>query len=440
MSREKKEQEKISTGRMARTGKFISTGARVGGNYLKYYGKRLVGGPDDPQSLQQKNAEDIYKALSQLKGSALKIAQMMSLDQGILPEAYTSKFAQAQYSAPPLSYPLVVQTFKRSLGKAPGDLYDSFTKKAVAAASIGQVHKAEKDGKPLAVKVQYPGVGDSISSDLRMVRPVVGTMFNISSSEMDHYLEEVEERLLEETDYNLELQRSKDISKACAHIQGLSFPTYYEELSSERILTMDWLEGKHLDDFLKTNPSQELRNRIGQILWDFYDYQIHDLKQLQADPHPGNFLFREDGSIGVIDFGCVKVLPEDFHQNYFQLMDPAIKADEQAFQQLLFDLDFLLKADRDDEVTHFTAVYREVHDLLGRPFFSEVFDFSDKQYFAQIYALSDVYTNDKMLRKAKAARGPRDAIYLNRTYFGLYSLLNRLGAKVSTRSALKKAV
>ncbi len=427
-----KEQDKIPTTRLQRTGKFLNTGAKVGGNYLKYYGKRFISGEDDNEELQRKNADDIYAALSNLKGGALKIAQMMSMDQGMLPEAYSSKFAQAQYSAPPLSYPLVVKTFKQYFQKSPGEIYDDFTKNAVAAASIGQVHRAKLNGKELAVKVQYPGVADAIGSDLRIVKPLVGALFNISQSDMDHYLVEVKSRLIEETDYELELKRSRQISEACGHIPNLAFPKYYPELSSGRILTMDWLTGKHLDKFLEGNPSQELRNKIGQTLWDFYNFQIHQLKQLHADPHPGNFLLEDDGTVGIIDFGCVKVLEEDFYQTYFRLMEPGVAEDTEVFSKLLEELSFLLEADSEKEKAHFTAIYAEVHELLGRPFFSEEFDFSDKAYFTTIFQQGERLSNDKILRKANAARGPRDAIYLNRTYFGLYTLLHQLGAKIKT--------
>lgn len=430
-----KEQEKIPTSRLSRTGKFLNTGAKVGGNYLKYYGKRLFGN-DDPETLQEDNASDIYNTLSELKGSALKVAQMMSMDQGVLPEAYTKKFTQAQYSAPPLSYPLVVKTFNKYFQKGPTSLFDQFEKKAFAAASIGQVHKASRGDSHYAVKIQYPGVSDSVSSDLKMIRPIVSTMFNISSKELDFYLEEIEARLLEETDYKLELKRSQEISEASAHIEGLRFPKYYPEHSSERILTMDWMAGQHLNEFLQTNPSQEVRNKIGQVLWDFYDFQIHQLKQVHADPHPGNFLLSQDGTIGIIDFGCVKEFPEDFYKKYFQLMDPSIFGDSDRFTQLLFDLEFLLEEDNGEEVEHFKEMYMTLHELLGQPFFKDSFDFSDQGYFDHIFALSDQYSKDKMVRKAKAARGPRDAIYLNRTYFGLYSILHQLGAEIETRSAV----
>ena len=427
-----KEQDKIPTSRFQRAGKFINTSAKVGGNYIKYYGKRILSGEDDHDSLQRSNADDIYNALSNLKGGALKIAQMMSMDQGILPKQYTEKFAQAQYSAPPLSYPLVSKTFKQFFGKSPTELFDSFTKNAVAAASIGQVHQAEKGGKKLAVKVQYPGVADAINSDLRIVKPLVGTLLNISKKEMEHYLDEVKGRLIEETDYELELKRSEEISKACAHFEKLVFPKYYPELSSARVLTMEWLEGEHLDQFLQKNPSQEIRNKVGQSLWDFYQFQIHELKQLHADPHPGNFLLREDGRVGVIDFGCVKVLGKDFYNAYFQLMEPGVGQNHEKFVSLLSELKFLLPSDSQKEKDYFVSIYAEMHELLARPFFQEEFDFADKSYFETIFSQGERLSNDKILRKANAARGPRDAIYLNRTYFGLYTLLNQLGARVKT--------
>lgn len=431
-----KEQDKIYSSRGQRTGKFLKTGVKLGSNYLKHYSKKLVTGEDNREALQEQNAEDVYDALSSLKGSALKVAQMLSMDQGILPQAYTQRFAQAQYSAPPLSYPLVVKTFQQYFKKMPSEIFDEFSKQSVAAASIGQVHKAKIGTKELAVKVQYPGVSTSIQSDLKMVKPVVSTMFNISQTEMNHYLEEVEVRLIEETDYKLELKRGQSITEACKDIKGLRFPKYYPEFSAERILTMDWLEGLHLDQFLATNPDQESRNRLGQILWDFYDFQIHQLKEVHADPHPGNFLFTDKGELGVIDFGCIKSLPEKFYQNYFQIMKPAISDNEEEFLDLLYQLQFLLPSDSEKEVSHFKGIYANLLQLLGRPFFEKRFNFASKGYFEEVYALSEIFQNDKLVRNAKAGRGPKDAIYLNRTYFGLYNILHLLQAEVDTHSAV----
>jgi predicted unusual protein kinase regulating ubiquinone biosynthesis (AarF/ABC1/UbiB family) len=428
-----KEQSNIPTSKIQRASRFVRTGAKVGGNYLKYYARKSVNSGTSRDDLHNDNAEDIYDSLSQLKGSALKVLQMMSMDRNLLPTAYTDRFSMAQYSAPPLSYPLVVKTFQKHFGKSPNELFDTFSKNAKNAASIGQVHEATLDGKKLAVKIQYPGVGDSVSSDLKIVKPFAVRILNINSKDLELYMGEVEEKLLEETDYELELSRSVEISEQCSHIDNLFFPNYYPEFSSDRVITMDWLDGFHLKEFVAENPSQEIRDKIGQALWDFYDHQIHTLKQVHADPHPGNFLMRYDGTMGVIDFGCVKVLPEDFYQKYFKLLSSDLLVNEDELNEIFFALNFLNNQDTAQQRKLFTGIFKEMIQMLGKPFQKETFDFSNDEYFEEIYALSDKIARMEEVRNSKSARGPKDALYINRTYFGLYSMLNELGARVTTR-------
>jgi len=172
-----KEFDRIPVTKVQRATKFIKTGARIGGNYLKHYGKRLINAETSRDELHEDNASDIYESLSELKGSALKVAQMLSMDRNLLPKAYQQKFTMAQYSAPPLSYPLVVRIFQQSLGKKPDQLFESFTKQAVNAASMGQVHQGIRNGKTYAVKIQYPGISDTVKSDLAMVKPIALSMF-----------------------------------------------------------------------------------------------------------------------------------------------------------------------------------------------------------------------------------------------------------------------
>lgn len=428
-----KEQTKIPVSKVQRASKFVGAGARMGGNYLKYYARKLVNPDTAREELDEANAEDIYEALSNLKGSALKVAQMISMDENMLPGPYARKFQMAQYNAPPLSYPLVVKTFRKTLGKTPDEVFDTFSHKAVNAASIGQVHKATIGDKQLAVKVQYPGVADSVSSDLRLARPIALSLMNIKGKDLDKYFKEVEERLLEETDYELELERSIEISKKCAHLKNLSFPTYYPEYSSKRVITMDWIEGMHLKDWVATNPDQAARNKIGQAIWDFYDFQIHDLREVHADPHPGNFLITPDLKVGIIDFGCVKVIPDDFYKDYFQLIRPGITENHEEFVALLEKLDFFHPDDSPEERAYFIKTFTRIGELLGRPFASESFDFSNKAYFDEIYGLGDEIATDKQFRKSNAARGSRHGIYINRTYFGLYGLLYMIGAVVNSK-------
>ena len=428
-----KEQNSIPTGKVQRASKFVRAGVKVGGNYVKHYTRNMFDSVDK-SVLHEDNAKDIYESLSHLKGGALKVAQMMSLDQGILPQAYQEKFTQAQYSAPPLSFPLVAKTFQNLLGSGPLELFDSFTKNAVNAASIGQVHQASLKEKKLAVKIQYPGVAESLKSDLKIVKPFAKLLFNISDADIDYYMSEVQEKLLEETDYQLEVKRSIEISRSCAHLQNIVFPGYYPKLSSDRIITMDWMEGKHLNEFLATNPSQDVRNKIGQALWDFYDYQVHVLKMLHADAHPGNYLFQEDGKVAIIDFGCVKVIPKDFYNSYFRIHDHTFASDPEKFDQWLYDLSFINKNDTPREKILFKGLFKEMVGLLGKPFFEEEFDFGDDAFFKNIYEMGERISSSKEVKKSNAARGNRDGLYINRTYFGLFHILNSLKAKVYTKS------
>ncbi len=429
------DQISIPTSKVQRASKFMKTGARIGGNYMKYYARKTFNGDSSKESLHQDNANDIYNSLSQLKGSALKAAQMMSMDKNILPRAYSSKFSMSQYSAPPLSYPLVVKTFQKTLGKTPIELFDTFTRRATNAASIGQVHRATLKGKHLAVKVQYPGVAESVGSDLKMVKPLAMRIMNISEGEFSLYMEEVKDRLLEETDYKLELKRSVEISEACEkEVRNLYFPKYYKEFSSDKIITMDWIDGAHLKEFLETNPSQEVRDKIGQTLWDFYDFQVHKLKMVHADPHPGNFLFTEYGQVGIIDFGCVKVIPQEFYENYFKLYDPSVLDNEQEMIELFHKNEFITDQDSEREKELFIPLFKEIITLLGKPFIEGYFDFGDDEFFKRIYTLSDEIYKNKEVRNSKTARGSKHGLYINRTYFGLYTMLNDLKARVNTRT------
>jgi predicted unusual protein kinase regulating ubiquinone biosynthesis (AarF/ABC1/UbiB family) len=430
-----KEQKSIPTSKVQRATKFIKTGANIGTNYLKHYGKKLVNPGINKDELHQDNATDIYKSLSELKGSALKVAQMLSMDKNMLPSAYQKQFSMAQYSAPPLSFPLVNKTFEKYFKKKPRELFDTFSKQASNAASIGQVHKATLNGKELAVKVQYPGVADSVKSDLAMVKPIALKMFKLNPADYDEFIGEVESKLIEESNYTLELERSVELSTKCSEIANLKFPTYYPELSCPKVLTMDWLEGKPLGEFLKLDKfSKEDANKLGQAMWDFYHFQMHELRSLHADPHPGNFIITNNKELGIIDFGCVKVIPDSFYKTYFQLLDKGILYDEPRLERVFYQLNFIYKDDTPQDKIFFKKVFTQLVELLGRPFQTSEFDFSDSKYFTELYAFGESISTMKEFRNSKRARGVKDALYINRTYFGLYNLLNDMGAKVKTDS------
>ncbi|QQL50099.1 ABC1 kinase family protein [Mucilaginibacter ginkgonis] len=426
---ENKEQNSIPTSKVERSAKFIKTGFQVGGNYIKHYSKKLFNPDLDKTQLNEDNAADIYNSLSELKGSALKVAQMLSMDKNLLPTAYVDKFSQSQYNAPPLSGPLIVQTFKKYFGKTPDKIYDKFNLKSTNAASIGQVHQAELNGKKLAVKIQYPGVGDSISSDLKLVKPFAFRLLGMSEKELDIYMREVEERLLEETDYELEVRRSIEFSNACANLDTIVFPEYFPQLSSKRIITMSWLDGMHLKEFLATNPSQELRDKIGQALWDFYNFQEHELRAVHADPHPGNFLITPEGNLGIIDFGCIKEMPEDFYYPFFALTSTNLLENKEETIKAFRELEMILPGDTPQQVEFFYGMYKQMIGLFAKPYLSETFDFSQTAFFDDLFSFGEKVAR---MPEFKQARGVKHFIYVNRTNFGLYNILHDLKACVKT--------
>jgi predicted unusual protein kinase regulating ubiquinone biosynthesis (AarF/ABC1/UbiB family) len=183
---------------------------------------------------------------------------------------------------------------------------------------------------------------------------------------------------------------------------------------------------------MQRNPSQEVRNKIGQALWDFYQFQVHTLKTVHADPHPGNFLMRDDGTVGIFDFGCIKEIPEDFYINYFLLVDKTVLQDEVKRKQIYTNLEMIHPSDTEKEITFFSELFQKMIDMLTLPFTLDSFDFGDESYFNEIYAYMDYVSNLKEVRDSKVARGSRHSLYVNRTYFGLYSILSDLKANIKT--------
>lgn len=422
--------DRIPTGKIERASKLVSTGVKLGGNYIKYIGNKIIDPENARENLDQENAKDIYDGLKTLKGSALKVAQMLSMEKNLLPSAYVDRFSLAQFSVPPLSGPLVRKTFKKYFGEYPENIFDTFAPESVNAASIGQVHLANKNKKKLAVKIQYPGVANSIGSDLALVKPVASRMFNLKGQDTEKFFKEIESKLMEETNYTLELAQSEAIREQCAGIPNLLFPNYYADYSCEKILTMDWMEGIHLSEYTKNNTDQEKNNRLGQTLWDFYMYQMHILRSVHADPHPGNFLITDKAELVAIDFGCIKEIPDEFYVPYFELSDAKAINDIEFFTEKITELEILRKDDSPEAKKYIVALFHDMLSIFTFPFHGETFDFSDSTFWGKIASISDRLANDEYLRKLNGNRGSRHFLYINRTFFGLYNLMHDLKAEI----------
>lgn len=403
------------------------TGIKVGTNYAQRYLKKKVSGKeDDSREFHTNNAKQVFKEFTKLKGTALKIAQGMSMDQGFLPEEFAEVMSQAQYSVPPINKALVRSIIRKELGAYPEQLYSSFDAEAFAAASIGQVHSAElKDGRKVAVKIQYPNVRETINSDMAVAKTLAKRIIKNSGS-IDPYFEEIKRTLLEETDYIHEGSQIDKFRERFGSDQ-IIIPEWIQDHSTQKVLTMSYIDGRHLGEFLKEGPSQEERNHFGQLLWDFFHEEIRVGGYVHADTHPGNFLFTYDGKLGVIDFGCVKKFPEDFFISYLKLLPTHLANDEDAIRELYIDLEVIntesKSPEREEEYYNFARNYGI---MFSKPYRYDSFDFSDPYYDQQIRH----FTKEAPL--SNELRGSKHFIYTSRVHTGLYNILIKLGAQIDT--------
>jgi predicted unusual protein kinase regulating ubiquinone biosynthesis (AarF/ABC1/UbiB family) len=409
---------------------FAKTGIKVGTNYAKHYLKSITSGNGDKNALHRQTAEEVFGEFTKLRGTALKIAQSFSIDQGFLPEEFAEVMTKAQYSVPPINRSLVRSIIKKELGSYPEQLFQSFDSKAMAAASIGQVHRATlKDGTEVAVKVQYPGVRETISSDIALAKTLLKRIASDGKA-VEEYIEEVRQTLIMETDYIKEGESMERFHRRFSS-DSIVTPRWIESLSTERVLTMTYLEGQHLNEFLESEPTQVEKNRYGQLMWDFFHNQIKavadGILEFHADTHPGNFLLTPDEKLGVIDYGCVKTFPEDFFFNYLKLLPTHLNRDEEEIKKLYKELGVLSddpeNSKKEKRFYDFALNYGFTFAL---PYLENSFDFGDKEYRSVMkeYTKNAPITNEP--------RGSKYFIYSTRVHLGLYHFLMKLGATVKT--------
>lgn len=409
---------------------FAKTGLKVGTNYAKRYLKKSIGQKESEEEGQQfhtDNARQVFNEFTKLRGTALKIAQSLSMDEGVLPGEFAEVMSEAQYSVPPINKALARSIMKKELGDYPETLFARFNPEAIAAASIGQVHEARlKDGRKAAVKIQYPNVRNTIHSDMAMAKSLIKRLAKRGAN-LDDYFDEVEATLMEETDYQQEGEYIDYFHRRFSG-EAVVTPRWIEKLSSRKVLTMTFVEGKHLKELLETDPSQEQRNHFGQLLWDFFHDQVEQRNFIHADTHPGNFFFRDDGRLGVIDFGCVKKFDEEFTQNYMQLLPMHLNGDEEAIRDLYIHLDIIKEhPDNPRKEEDFFQFCKNYGNTFARPYMENEFDFGDPSFKRRInhYAKKMPIMNEP--------RGDKNFIYSTKVHMGLYSILMKLQARIDTR-------
>jgi predicted unusual protein kinase regulating ubiquinone biosynthesis (AarF/ABC1/UbiB family) len=426
--KDEKESVGYTSSPLKRTSLIAKTGLKIGMTYASHM-LRNGTSKENMVNAHRKSASTLFEALAQLRGPALKAAQTIGMDTNLWPEEFTEVLSQAQYRVPPINRMLVRTIIKKELGGYPEEVFGSFEPEARAAASIGQVHYATlKDGTPVAVKVQYPGVRDSIESDLAVARPIVKQF--IGRERADYYFEEVRQKLLEETDYINEGRQIREF-RADFPQPWIAIPEWYEQHSTSRVLVMSRLQGRHLDMLLGTEMASE-RGRFGQMLWDFFHAQISTRYKVHADTHPGNYLLTDDGRLGVLDFGCVKRYEPEFFDIYIALMPLHLYDRFEESRKLYAQLEMIFP-DRENqkEEDAFAEFSRKFGFDFVEPYRHEVFDFGDKAYQQRL--LQHIIT----VKKFGEPRGSKHFIYTSRTHLGLYTMLFKLGVKIQTVEGMR---
>jgi predicted unusual protein kinase regulating ubiquinone biosynthesis (AarF/ABC1/UbiB family) len=418
--------------------RMAAMGAGVSGSYVGYLVQRLFLDEEERgeklRDTHARAARRLTGGMLSLRGPAMKLGQALSLQGDLLPEEMIAELGRLQMQAPGMHPSLVRAQFRSSMGRNPEEVFAEFDPRPFAAASLGQVHGAvTREGEKVAVKIQYPGIGEAIASDFRLLRTVAlpAQLSRYLSAEL---LDELETQIVAETDY---LREAENVAFFRTGLQPLGFvsvPTVHPEYSTDRVLTMSRLEGEHLDVLLARDPPREVRDRIGANLLDLYYFQLLHLNAFHADPHWGNYLFREDGSIGLVDFGCVKYVPPKFVENLRKIFLYPGPRDSEAFRRLL-DERYSLYGKRLNAAT-MRALVQFSQRFYGRVYPPAVedddrsFDFSDSAF------LSD-YMNES-LRVTRAKGALPEYVFLARAETGLYQTLHRLRARVRTSATVRR--
>jgi predicted unusual protein kinase regulating ubiquinone biosynthesis (AarF/ABC1/UbiB family) len=376
------------------------------------------------EALDDKNAALLFDALSQLRGTALKAAQMLSLEVELLPDAYRRELEKSCHRVPPLNRVLVRKVLMEEFGKPPEALFAHFDAEAFAAASLGQVHAATlDDGTRVAVKIQYPGIHVAIDSDMTLMRQLAHGMPN--SRLVLQSLKEIHARLREEVDYRQEAANTLWFRQQLT-LDRVLVPQLIPERCGARVLTTCFADGLHLDDWLKTNPSQAARDQAGQRLYDLFVYSSLNLRRLHADPNPGNYLFQPDGSVTVIDFGCVKQMSTRFTETLPRVLKAYLDDDPETLFQAYRELGMLHGKDSEQL---YEEILRPFGSWLVEPLRHEHFDFG----MHPDYTARGQQIIHHLGRLSGLDRLADEFIYFDRTLYGLYKVFERMGARLRMR-------
>ena len=420
-----------ATSRSARNLQVARLGARAGVREVGHRARRAVSAPEDRERLDEahamRTAEQVAETLGNMRGAFMKLGQMASyLDEG-LPEHLRTALSQLQQAAPPMSAALAAGVIGAELGGAPQSVFASWDPEPIAAASIGQVHRATlHDGREVAVKVQYPGVDDAIRSDLG----TAGVLFKGLSAlypglDSGPLVAELQERLLEELDYRIEADNQELFARWFAGHPFISVPAVVPELSTARVLTSAFVDGARFDEVV--GWSQEERDLAGEAIFRFVFRGIYRLHAFNGDPHPGNYLFHGGGRVTFLDFGLVKRFDPAETEMFGAMIRATVGGDHAEFRRAV-ERAGLLPAGQpfsdDDIIGYFSAFYHLVAE-------------------SKSMRVEGAYASELVRRTfdatgpygpiMKVANVPQPFVIIQRINLGLVAVLAQLGATANWR-------
>lgn len=372
-----------------------------------------------------KNALRIVETLGELKGAAMKVGQMLSLHEGLLPPEVAEVLRALQQEAPRVPSEVMRFEVEGSLGGKIDELFESFDEEAFAAASIGQVHLARlHDGRRVAVKVQYPAIDQIIKADLGNLRKLFRGIFSmVTEVDFEPIWLEVRDRLLEELDYEHEAANMRRMAELHRDVPEVLIPRVIDERSSDRILTMEFLEGVRPDDACSERYSQEQKDLWGTQLFEFQMRGLFAHRFLHADPNLANFAFQEGGGIIVYDFGCVKSVPDRVHEGFAELVLAVQEGHSEEVPRVLLELGVYKEGEsRTPLPLELTSPYVEIFAEILREDSPYRFG-EDAEFYDRLIALGMANWS-----KTMDVAFPEDIIFINRSISGHLGNLARLHA------------
>ncbi len=418
-------------GRWGRMLKMGGLGLSVSASELARRVARKVGSDGEKATAantkaRKRQAEKIVTVLGQLKGASMKLGQYLSSDPDLVPEEYLDTLSTLQSTAPPMTFATVRAEIEAALDRPLEAVFQQFDPEPIGAASIGQVHRGQlKSGEMVAVKVQYPGIVDTIRSDLRNLRSIFlfGRTF-IDKEKLDGYLEETERALLEEADYVREAANLRRFYDYLRDRDGVRCPQPFEEWTRPSVLVMEYIEGEKFDEVVEALDDEDARMKMAERFMETYIWMFHDLAEMHSDPHPGNFLWDKDDNLIFLDFGSVKSFDPAFTDGILDLLAAVWNKDKERAAALYIPLGFGSKLDEGEEFD--PDLIDQIHQILLTPFIEDrPFDFRTWRPRPGLQRL--IFKDRRVMKLAP----PSEALLYLRVIAGLKGFLTKSGLKVN---------